>query len=580
MLGASILGCLLVFFVGILFVAGIVTSLVSMSVSGTGTIPHKAILQISFEKPILEQHSSNPLSRLVPFGLYQDDGLGYYDLVSAIDRAAADNRIDMIYLNTNYLSAGISQIEEIRNALKRFRTSGKPVIAYADNYSQAGYYLASVADKVFLNPHGKIGLRGFSVTARYYKGLMDELGIEAQWIRHGSHKTGGEHLTMLKMSQEEREQLEQFLQSAWMHWTEEMAEARQISVQTINRLAEQNGCSQISEALSLTLIDQSFYKDGLVDYFCTLQSVKSEKQLRILRMSTYISAKPIPKAKAKVALLFANGSLHTGTGQQDIMSDNYIQTIRRLRADSSVKAVVLRVSSPGGDARAAAIIHRELQLLKEQKPLVISVGDEAASGGYWISCAGDHIFASPTSLTGSIGAYAIAYNGQKGLNKWLKVNAETVKTHSSSDMGSIYRPMTSLELARIQQDIDQTYQHFVETVATGRERPYQEIDALAQGKIWSGIDAYNHQLIDKIGGLTDAIAYAADLAGLGDYQVVEPMSKGSLFERLMQSSAGTQNRFWPGSNPADWAGEVERVLRQAADRGVQTKLPFAYTLDY
>ncbi|MCL2502483.1 MAG: S49 family peptidase, partial [Bacteroidales bacterium] len=257
MLGASILGCLLVFFVGILFVAGIVTSLVSMSVSGTGTIPHKAILQISFEKPILEQHSSNPLSRLVPFGLYQDDGLGYYDLVSAIDRAAADNRIDMIYLNTNYLSAGISQIEEIRNALKRFRTSGKPVIAYADNYSQAGYYLASVADKVFLNPHGKIGLRGFSVTARYYKGLMDELGIEAQWIRHGSHKTGGEHLTMLKMSQEEREQLEQFLQSAWMHWTEEMAEARQISVQTINRLAEQNGCSQISEALSLTLIDQS-----------------------------------------------------------------------------------------------------------------------------------------------------------------------------------------------------------------------------------------------------------------------------------------------------------------------------------
>ncbi|MCL2502948.1 MAG: signal peptide peptidase SppA, partial [Bacteroidales bacterium] len=337
---------------------------------------------------------------------------------------------------------------------------------------------------------------------------------------------------------------------------------------------------QISEALSLTLIDQSFYKDGLVDYFCTLQSVKSEKQLRILRMSTYISAKPIPKAKAKVALLFANGSLHTGTGQQDIMSDNYIQTIRRLRADSSVKAVVLRVSSPGGDARAAAIIHRELQLLKEQKPLVISVGDEAASGGYWISCAGDHIFASPTSLTGSIGAYAIAYNGQKGLNKWLKVNAETVKTHSSSDMGSIYRPMTSLELARIQQDIDQTYQHFVETVATGRERPYQEIDALAQGKIWSGIDAYNHQLIDKIGGLTDAIAYAADLAGLGDYQVVEPMSKGSLFERLMQSSAGTQNRFWPGTNPADWAGEVERVLRQAADRGVQTKLPFVYTLDY
>ncbi|MCL1973875.1 MAG: S49 family peptidase, partial [Bacteroidetes bacterium] len=395
MLGASVLGCLLVFFVGAFFLVGMITSLVSIGLTETGTIPHKAILHIGFEKPVLEQYSSNPLSRFVPFGLYQDDGMGCYDLVSAIDRATTDPRIDMIYMNTNYLNAGISHIEEIRNALKRFRASGKPVIAYADTYSQAGYYLASVADKVLLNPQGEVNLHGFSISTRYYKGLMDELGIEAQFIRHGTYKSGGEPFTMLKMSTEERDQLERFIQSAWTHWVAEIAEARHITPQTLDYLAEQNGCSQISEALSLSIIDQSLYKDELIDYLCTLQDVKSEKQLRMLRSSAYIAAKPLPKSKAKIALIYATGSLYTGTGQQDIMTDNYLQTIRKLRGDSTVKAVVLRIDSPGGDARAAAIIHHELQLLKAQKPLVISMGDEAASGGYWISCTGDCVFASP-----------------------------------------------------------------------------------------------------------------------------------------------------------------------------------------
>jgi len=578
MLGASVLGCILVFTVGAFMMMGIVSALVSLSFSeATGIIPNKAILQISFEKPILEQNSSNPVSRLVPFGLYQDDGIGYYDIVSAIDRAAEDNRIDIIYLNTNYLSAGVSHIEEIREALKRFRASGKPVIAYADSYSQAGYYLASVADKVFLNPQGEIDLRGFSLSIRYYKGLMDELGVEAQLIRSGMYKSGGEQYTMLKMSKEERNQLDAFIQSAWKHWVGEMAAARQVSVQTVNRIAEETGCFELSEAVSIQLIDQALYKDELIDYFCTLQEVKTEKQLRTVRIDTYMAAKPLSRAKAKVAILFANGAMYTGTGEQELMSENFTRTIRRLRADSSIKAVVLRVDSPGGDARAAAIIHRELQLLKEKKPLIISIGDEAASGGYWISCIGDCLFASPASLTGSIGAYAITYNGQKGINKWLKVNVETVKTHPSSDMGSIYRPLTPKELAHIQKDIDETYRRFAETVSQNRNRSFEEIDALGQGRIWSGLDALQNNLIDRIGGLTDAIAYAATIANLTDYQVVTYPPKSTFWERVMQSATSAKSR---GFHPNDWVKEIEQMFLQAAERGVQAKMPFIYTLNY
>ena len=577
MLGASILGCILVFFAGGIVVMGFITALVSMSISEVGTVPNKAILQITFEKPILEQALSNPLSRFIPYGLYQDDGTGFYDIVSAIDNAAEDSRIDMIYLNTNYLSAGISHIEEIREALKRFRLSGKPVITYADSYSQAGYYLATAADKVFLNPQGEIGLRGFSLSVQYYKGLMDELGIEAQLIRHGKYKSGGEPYTMYTMSAEERDQLENYLLSAWSHWAGEIATSRQISVQTINQFAEEIGCFSISDALSLQLIDQSLYKDQLIEYFCTLQGVKTEKQLHIVKMDTYLAAKPISRSRSKVAILFANGTLYTGTGQQEVMSENYIRTIRQLRADSSVKAVVLRVDSPGGDARAAAIIHRELTLLKEKKPLIVSMGDEAASGGYWISSAGDYLFAAPTTLTGSIGAYSINYNGQKGLNKWLKINVETVKTHKSSDMGSIYRPLTAEEIERIQNSINDTYRNFAETVSMDRERPYEEIDALGQGRIMSGDDALQNGLIDKIGGLTDAVSYAAWLVGIIDYQVATYPVKGTFLERLMQTASSTHGRT---INPLDWALEPEKVIQKMAERGVQAKVPFDYLLGY
>ena len=586
MLVASILGCILVLFAGVFFVFGLLTLLISAGDSEVKAIPNRAILQITFEKPLFEQSSDNPFSKAVPYGLYKDDGYGYFDMVSAIDRAAFDDRIQMIYLNTNFLTAGISHIGELREALKRFRASGKAIVAYSDSYSQAGYYLASVADKVYLNPHGEIDLRGFAISVRYYKGLMDELGVAAQIIRHGKYKSGGESFTQQQMNAEERTQLTLFLESAWSRWADDISSDRHLNLQIVNKVAEQTGCSNSAEAVELEFIDEAFYKDELIAHLCKLQDVKSEKQLRLVNMQSYMLHKPLARAKEKIAVLYADGTIYHGKGTQNIMSENYIRTIRQLRADSSIKAVVLRINSSGGDARAAAVIHRELKLLNEIKPLIVSMGDNAASGGYWMASAGAHILGTPTTLTGSIGAYAMTWNGQKGMNKWLKVNVETVRTHPSSDMGSIYRPLNSSEMARLQKSIDQTYHDFVSTVSQNRSIPYNETDALAQGRIWSGEDARENGLIDQTGGLYDAIQYAAKSAEITEYQTVEYPSVSTFWERIKHTvSTSVQSRTHPrlrpiGPDPQKWAEEIENTIRKDSERGIQTKVPFIYTLSY
>lgn len=579
MLAASILGFALVLFIGSFFLFGFLALVISAGDTAVKTIPNHAILQVTFERPLLEQGSANPLSKAVPFGLYQDDGYGYYDWVSAIDRAAEDSRIQMIYLNTNYLDASISHIVELREALTRFRTSGKAVIAYADSYSQAGYYLATAADKVYLNPQGGIDLRGFAISVRYYKGLMEELGVEAQLIRHGKYKSGGEPFMQKQMNEEERTQLALFLQSAWECWADEMSASRQINLKTMNEVADKTGCANGEEAVELHFIDQLFYKDELIEHLCKLQNVKSEKQLRTIDMQSYSAQKAVSRAKDKVVVLFAHGTIHLGKGSQNIMSDDYVRTIRRLRADSSVKAVVLRIDSQGGDAAAAAVIHRELQLLSEVKPLIVSLGDNAASGGYWIACTGDYIFGAHASLTGSIGAYAIAWNGQKGLSKWLKINVETVRTHPSSDIGSIYRPLNTAELAIIQRGIDEVYHQFVSTVSQNRGLSFEETDALAQGRIWSGGDAQKRGLIDQIGGLYDAIRYAAHSVGTTDYQIVEYPSISTFWDRMKQTvSAQSRSTFPP--DPQKWVEEIENALLQEAQTGIQAKVPFLFKLNF
>ena len=588
MLAASLIGCGIVLFFGLFILIGIFSAALSFSSSQVAVVPSNAILQLNFEKPVLEQGAQNPFAQFSPMKLLSagNDGYGYYDIVEAIERAATDSRISMIYLNLNYLNAGISHIDEIRDALIRFRTSGKPVISYADAYGQAGYYLASVSDKVYLNPEGLLNLKGFALNTLYYKALFDELGVEAQFIKHGKYKSGVDQFVQRQMNPEDREQTQRYIQSVWGHWISGISNARGLSEERLNAAATREGFSSASEALDQGFVDGIFYKDEMIDQLCKLQGVSKESELKPVGMGTYISAALPSRSKQKIALVYADGIIYTGKGRSDIMTDNYLPLLRELRTDSTVKAVVLRINSPGGDAMAAAMIHREIQLLSQQKPVVVSMGDASASGGYWIASAGSYIFSNPASLTGSIGAYTMAYNGQKGMNKWLKLNAETVKTHPSSDAGSIYRPLSAVELQRLQQSIDKTYSQFVETVAQGRSLPQEEVEKVAQGRIWSGSDAVQAQLVDRLGGLYEAIQYAAEQAELYDYRLVNYPVKGSVLEQFLQGMSsktqtlGGTEAVFTISDPQSWTKALQQWVEKELGKGVQAKLPYTYEISY
>ena len=586
MLAASLIGCGIVLFFGLLILIGIFSAALTFGSSQVATVPQNAILQLGFEKPILEQGVQNPFAQLSPMKLLSagNDGYGYYDIVEAIERAATDGRISMIYLNLNYLNAGISHIDEIRDALQRFRSSGKPVISYADAYSQAGYYLASVSDKIYLNPEGMLSFKGFALNARYYKALFDELGVEVQYVKHGKYKSGADEFVLRQMSPEDREQTQRYLQSIWEYWLSGISNARGLSVESLNAAAAQEGFSSASEALAGNFVDGLLYKDELIDRLCLLQNVSKESQLKPVGVGTYIAAAIPSRSKQKIALVYADGIIYTGKGRSDIMTDDYLPLLRQLRTDSTIKAVVLRINSPGGDAMAAAMIHREIQLLSQQKPVVVSMGDASASGGYWMASAGTYIFSSPASLTGSIGAYAMAYNGQKGMNKWLKLHTETVRTHPSSDAGSIYRPLSAVELQRLQQGIDKTYFQFVETVAQGRSLPHDEVEKLAQGRIWSGSDAVQLQLADRQGGLYEAIQYAADRIGLDDYRLVNYPVRGSFFDQFLEGlSAKSRNLSGTAftlSDPQSWTKALQQWVDSELGKGTQAKLPYTYEILY
>ena len=588
MLAASLIGCGIVLFFGLFIMIGIFSAALTFSNSQVAIVPQNAILQLGFEKSILEQGAQNPFARISPASWLStgNDGYGYFDIVQAIDRAADDSRISMIYLNLNYLSAGISHIEEIRDALKRFRSAGKAVISYADAYSQAGYYLASVSDKIYLNPEGLLSFRGLALSSTYYKALFDELGVDAQFVKHGKYKSGPDEYTQRQMSPEDREQIQRYIQSIWEHWVTGIANARGLSVESLNAAAETEGFSSASEALDKGFVDNIFYKDQMIDQLCLLQNVAKESELKSVRIGDYISAAPVSRSKQKIALVYANGIIYTGKGNSDIMTDNYLPLLRQLRTDSTIKAVVLRIDSPGGDAMAAAMIHRDILLLSQHKPVIISMGDASASGGYWMASAGSQIFCNPVTLTGSIGAYALTYNGQKGLNKWLKLNIETVKTHPSSDAGSIYRPLNALELQRLQANIDKIYSHFIEVVAQGRSLSADEVEKVAQGRIWSGTDALQRQLADRQGGLYEAIQYAASQAAIDDYRLVNYPVKGSFLEQFLEGLS-TQSHGLEGlssvfnlSNPQNWTKALQQWAETELGKGVQAKLPYTYELSY
>lgn len=581
-IAGSFIGSLLAILIGGFLMIGIISSIASLSSSTKPTVPASAVLVMDFKLPITEQGEESPFS---PDMLFSDAKLNLssssiLNMLQTLDRAAADPSIKFLYMNLNQIQAGVTHIEELRAAILKFRESGKAVIAYADNYSQGAYYLATAADKVYINPYGSATLTGLSISTMFFKDLLDRAGVEAQLIRHGKFKAAAEQFISNKMSEENREQLKAYLDAVWNTWTTDIAASRSISKAKIDSITDNLVLTTAQKALDNKLVDGLLYKDELSDTLAHLFGVETEKEVDYINITAYsrATAKVNLKEKNKIAVIYANGEILMGKSDNNITSDHYAALLADVRKDSTIKAVVFRVNSPGGSAQSADIIERELKLLKKDKPVVVSFGDYAASGGYWISANADKIITNNTTLTGSIGVFSMALNIQKALNKHLSINTGTVNTNKHSDFMSGYRPLDKEEVAFMQSAVEVIYTDFINLVAKGRGMTPEKVDSVAQGRVWSGADALKIGLADERGGILSAIDAAAAMASLEGYRIVEYPVRKSQIEKLMESLSETEAAAKVLNNPYFLLEKAYSVLKK--EKGVKTMARIPYNLEF
>lgn len=580
---AAILGTFIALFVCMFLFIGIIGSLAMLgSDDSEPVIPESAILKIDMSKPISERGNEDPFSGISSFSFEPAaKSVSLYKAVEAIEKAATDPSIKFIYLTVTTVNTGMSQLEEIRNALVKFREAGKPVIAYATNFSQGAYYLATVADKIYIQQDGSAQILGVSTNIMFFKDLLDRLGIEFQLIRHGKFKAAAEQFIANNISEANREQNQEMIDSIWDTWTEAICNSREISKEKFNNLVDNLKIGNAQSLLENNLVDETVTYKTIGDKLCTLFGVEKEKDLKMVSLAQYAKAKVKSnmKAKEKIAVLYADGEI-TMNGSEGITASEFCPAIQKIREDSSVKALVLRVNSPGGDAQAAEMINNELQLLRESKPIIVSFGDYAASGGYWISAKSDCIFTNNTTLTGSIGVFSLMINYGKGLKKHLDINSVSISTNDHSDMFLGVRPLNIKEQDYMQGFVEDIYVKFTDLVATGRDLPVSYVDSVGQGRVWSGADALEIKLADRLGGLNDAIKYAASFAGIEDYRIAEyPTTKSSMdkfLEKMNEASASVSILTEP-------YGAFEKIYSSLKDfNGTKTyaRMPLVYEFAY
>jgi len=483
------------------------------------------ILYLDLNKRIVERAVDNPFD-FMPTGASYLQEIGLNDILANIRKAGKDENIAGIYMEPRYLTSGLGATEEIRNALIDFKETGKFIITFGDYYTQRAYYLASVADQVYLNPSGELLLRGYGPEIMFYKGAMDKLGIEVQVIRHGEYKSAVEPFTSEKMSPENREQIMTWVGSIWQHTLQGISEERGIEVARLNEITDKALIRSADLALEHELIDGLLYKDQVITELKKRTKISENKDLRSISLKKYTRV-PEQKeykglAKDKIAVIYAHGNVQLGnSGEGSIASERISKAIRKARRDSTVKAIVFRVNSGGGSALASGVIWREAQLASQTKPLVASIGDVAASGGYYILAPADTILASPNSITGSIGVYAMWPNAKSFFNKKLGITVDVAKTNEYSDFGSLFRPLNEGEKEILRHGVEEVYTDFLSVVSEGRNMTQSEVDAIGGGRVWSGENGLENGLVDLYGGLHDAIKLAAEMAGVEKYRVLE-----------------------------------------------------------
>ena len=577
---ASVLGTITAVFI-LFFMSMFLLVLVSSSESKPKTIKENSILEFNLSS-ILQDKA--PSTTADPFSGMMDVSVGMDQLLNAIAAAKTDPKIKGISIRNNFMGAGISQLQRLRNALLSFKQSGKPIYAYADIYSQGSYYLATVADTITMNSQGSLLLGGLTSEVMYYKDFQDKTGLKMEVIRQGEYKSAVEPYLYNEMSDQNREQLRVLLGGLWSELSADIAASRPFSELELDQIIHSLGSSTPTKALKNNLVDLLLTKDQ----YDSLLKVKMNLSLpnKIKKVSVLDYAASLSKATTaedKIAVLYAQGAIQPGYGSHEYIGEKMmIEAIEKAINRSSVKALVLRIDSPGGSSLISENIYQALVKAKQEKPIVVSMGDVAASGGYYIALASDYIFATPTTITGSIGVFGTIPNAS-GLVEDLGIHTQQVSTHGAPLHYSPFAPMSDSFRAYMQESIAFVYQSFLERVSKARAMSVTEVDQLAQGRVWIASDALSNGLIDEIGELEDAIAYAANLVDVTDYSVVDYPYYKSPFELFLEDISSMSISISNFSKLKTLSDDPSELLKELfsipVEQRIYTKMPYTIYLD-
>jgi protease-4 len=572
---ATIVGLMLFSIISIIILIAVVGSAASEK---EVEISDKSVLQLKLDKPIVERSSNDPLEELnVAFG--QQASIGLIDIKQAIKNAKSDSKIKGIYVEVDYLQAGLATLEEIRNSLIDFKKSGKFVIAYGEVLSEGAFYLASVADKIYVNPAGELEFNGLSAELLFFKGTLDKLGIQPQIFKVGDFKSATEPLVLDKMSEANRLQYSSFLNSIYGHFLQQIADSRKIESQQLKNLSDSMVIQTPEDALKYKLITNVGYYDEVLEWIKSNLKVKSTKDIKFVSVKTYLKAfksESSSSSKNKIAVIVTEGEIVTDKGGSGIISSDEIAAeIRKARLDKNVKAIVLRINSPGGSALASDVMWREVVLAKKAKPIIASISDYGASGGYYMAMGCNKIVAHPSTITGSIGIFGVLFNMQPFLQDKLGITTDRVKTGKYSDILTVTRPLSDPEKRIIQRSVEEGYERFTSKAAQGRSISEDSLKSVASGRVWSGIEAKNIGLIDELGGLEAAITIAAKSAKVEkDYKIKYYPEQKSFLENILTELSGEaetklMQREFGALTP--YVIQLEKLKRL---EGIQARLPY------
>ena len=580
---ASILGTLtalgLFFVILLLFVSGIAG--IINAPSGLTSVKQNSVLDLNLNYPIVDRAPN--FDEFQRFLGLEDEVLGLPDILSAIDKAKDNSSIKGIRLRTDFISAGWAQTRSIRNALNRFKESGKFIYAYGDLYTQKGYYLASVSDSIFLNPVGILEFKGLASEVLYYKDFQEEYGVKIEVIRHGKYKSAVEPYLENQMSADNRYQIKTLLNDIWETVREEIGEARNLKSKTIDDIINNQRLVVPEDGINETLIDALVYEDDFDERIKTALEISSSQKTNLasIRQLNNASSTYNTDIKDRIAVVFARGPIMYGEGTENMIAQGvFVETLQELADDDWIKAVVLRVESPGGNALTSDLLWRAIENLKSKKPVFVSMGNVAASGGYYIAAGADQIYADPLSITGSIGVFASLPNIH-GMTKKLGINAQTVETHQNALGYSFFQPLSETFKQRTIKSIENTYNTFKQRVIDGRGLTSAEVESIAQGRVWSGKQALNVGLVDHLGGLQDAIMAAAKAANIENYNIVNyPKFEEDLESVLSGALPSIESKLtWMQWVPKNLRQQLQHTDPKNPLLSVQMLIPFDLSIE-